>query len=285
MADDATPPTPASSARVEDATPTTDPEQTDALLTGKDYKKWLQTRCEEWNTSEGEKKDKWTEVCTKKYRRVPQTKHMSLSEMEESLKGCGDAELEEMKGKAEPLYDGTVDRFIRDNSGQQFAAFIKCKEHFGDQHVYCHKVHINHIQSGDKVRFAVHFNAKKQPQVSFIDRLNDRATNQTQERGGVPYASPVYASAPAGGVLVQLADGTVVSGMPLRVEPMISSYPMMQVPMRFGYKGGKKGKGKGKGGSRGGPDAPMVYPSLYTGGGRGGSRKPRENGKNANADA
>jgi hypothetical protein len=29
----------------------------------------------------------------------------------------------------------------------------------------------------------------------------------------------------------------------------------------------------------------MVYPSLYTGGGRGGSRKPRENGKNANADA
>ena len=65
--------------------------------------RWLQTRCEEWNTSEGERKDKWTEVCTKKYRRVPQTKHMSLSEMEESLKGCGDAELEEMKGKAEPL--------------------------------------------------------------------------------------------------------------------------------------------------------------------------------------
>merc|ERR1719247_3960130 len=86
---------------------------------------------------------------------------MSLVEMEESLKASGDAELDEMKVKAEPLYDGTVDRFIRDNNGQHFAAFIKCKEHFGDQHVYCHKVHINHIQSGDKVRFAVHFNAKK----------------------------------------------------------------------------------------------------------------------------
>merc|ERR1719183_1283607 len=165
--------------------------------------------------------------------------------MEESLKGCGDAELEEMKGKAEPLYDRTVDRFIRDNSGQQFAAFIKCKEHFGDQHVYRHKIHIHHIQSGDKVRFAVHFNGKKQPQVSFIDRLNDRASyrrGDKEQRGAYHKPPPVYA--PQGGVLVQLPNGSVVSGTPISLGGgMMPSYGMVQGP---GFLKGLKGKGKGK---------------------------------------
>ena len=56
-----------------------------------------------------------------------------------------------IRRKTTKRYDGTVDRFMRDNDGMHFAAFIQCKEAFGDQQVYCHKVHIQHIQSGDKV--------------------------------------------------------------------------------------------------------------------------------------
>jgi hypothetical protein len=245
----------------EEGPPPEHQQETDGLISGKDYKKWLQTRCEEWAAAE-ERKESWTSICTKKFQKVPQANHMSLVEMEETLIECGDAEVEDMKTKAEPLYDGTVDRFMRDNDGMHFAAFIQCKEAFGDQQVYCHKVHIQHIQSGDKVRFAVHFNNKKQPQVSFIDRLNNRASSPRGPggkggkgggKGYAPYASPVFAGAPQGGVLVQLHDGTVVSGVPLRVagakgqggkSSMVSAYSpaVVQVPMFRS----KDGKGKGK---------------------------------------
>ena len=39
--------------------------------------------------------------------------------MEDALRECGDAEVDEMKAKTEPLYDGTVDRFIRDGDGSK----------------------------------------------------------------------------------------------------------------------------------------------------------------------
>ena len=52
--------------------------------------------------------------------------------MESTLRDCGDTEVDEMIAKTEPLYDGTVDRFIRDSNGQphsSFAAFshVKCR--------------------------------------------------------------------------------------------------------------------------------------------------------------
>merc|ERR1719217_49061 len=150
----------------------------DGKFAAKDFKKWLQTRAGEWGAT-AELQEVWKATCEARFNRVPQPNHMSIQELEETLVVVGDEEVESIKVGTEDLFDGTVQRFMHDktgmNGGEALACFFECPS-FAN-HVYCHKTHLNGLQEGDTVRFAVHTNAKGQAQVSFIDRLNNRAVD------------------------------------------------------------------------------------------------------------
>ena len=62
-------------APADDAEPPAEPGE--GLMPGKEYKKWLQSRSEEWASSE-DRKEKWKETCTAKFKKVPMSNHMSL---------------------------------------------------------------------------------------------------------------------------------------------------------------------------------------------------------------
>merc|ERR1719161_3344687 len=192
----------------------------DGKFAARYYKKWLQTRAGEWAAT-AELVDVWKATCEARFGRVPQPNHMSIQELEETLIVVGDEEVEGIKAGTETMYDGTVARFMLDKSqgyGEAFACFIDCPAF--EMQVYCHRTHLNGLKEGDQVRLATHLNAKGQAQVSFIDRLNNRAVdprydtrivNKGKGKGmkggpkggkgfdggwGMPAAEPMYMEAP-----------------------------------------------------------------------------------------
>merc|ERR1719487_2328005 len=91
-----------------------------AKYSGRDWKKWLQVRSAEWKIDEGQK-EAWHATCMSRYGRVPETKEMSIQEMEECLQICGDDEVVGMRAMTEALYEGTVGRIMTDyDSGDAF---------------------------------------------------------------------------------------------------------------------------------------------------------------------
>jgi hypothetical protein len=202
------------------------------------YRKWLIDRCTEWSTTEG-LTEAFTTACTTKFGFVPNGEAMSVAEAEDLLLSVGDDEVQSMRAATEDLYDGEFARYMTDNEGKPYAGFISC-EFFGNQQVYAHTSHMKALRPGDKVRFAVHYNLKQQPQVSFVDRLNNRAeAGPKGSRGkGMPAAMPA-------------------------VQP--AGFPAV-APMLMGKGKGKgmmKGKGKGKKGMAPGalPGPGQVQPS------------------------
>merc|ERR1719235_513394 len=188
----------------------------------------------------------WKDSCESRYGRVPAANNMSIQELEDTLLLVGDTEIAAMKLKIEPLYDGKMDRIMWDREKEDVGyAFVGSPE-FGEQQVYCHKTHLmNFFVEGDAVRFAVHMNKEGKPQVSFMDRLNNRAVDP---RGVNPSKGGDRSIMPPG-----KGDG---SG---------GNYG------DAGKKGGKKGKfGKGKGYDGGWDDG------GWGGKGKGGkSKEPR----------
>ena len=109
----------------------------------------------------------------------------SIEELEATLRLVGDTEVDAIKSKVENLYDGKVQKLMYDHEyGEVKYAFIETDDPtFEGKSVYIHKTHLQDFyKMGDTVRFAVHVNHQGQPQVSFMDRLNNRLTG-LQKRG------------------------------------------------------------------------------------------------------
>ena len=155
-------------------------------MPAKEWKKWLISQCIKWS-DDPVKKELWQNTCVSRFERVPHPRDMSIVEMEETLVLAGDEEVPGVKSTVETMYDGKVNDFMRDwNNPDEasLAAFIISPSF--ESKIYCHKTHIMGLEVGDVVRIAVHMNQRNQPQASFCDRLNNRASNprMMHQKGG-----------------------------------------------------------------------------------------------------
>ena len=123
----------------------------DGKFFARDFKRWLQTRAQEWARGSD---FAWRGKCESRFGRVPQLNHMSILELEETLIDIGDTDVTGIREQTEALHDGVVTGFLKDKSqpwGEAIACFIESYDF--EVPIYCHKTHIaGWIEEGDQVR-------------------------------------------------------------------------------------------------------------------------------------
>ena len=97
----------------------------DGKFFARDFKRWLQTRAQEWARGSD---FAWRGKCESRFGRVPQLNHMSILELEETLIDIGDTDVTGIREQTEALHDGVVTGFLKDKSqpwGEAIACFIE----------------------------------------------------------------------------------------------------------------------------------------------------------------